>query len=102
MRTLSRIFGESFHYAASVYLLMRRREMLDSGIVPASHALDEVISDCWARFSRAQATVQANVPANYISSSALNPQAKPGPATKGPPTPTPPMAQLASHRPSRV
>jgi len=65
--------------------------MLDSGIVPGDGSLDMVISDCWARFARAQATVRANVPANYISSSALNPTAKAGtvPKTTLVPAPAP-------------
>jgi len=76
--------------------------MLDSGIISGNRSIDEVISDCWARFARAQATVQANTPANYIPSSTLNPTAKPGPATKPAPGPAPAPAQHASHAPSQT
>ena len=43
------------------------RELLDSGLVPADRAIDQVLADCFDRLQDAKATVEANMPVTYNS-----------------------------------
>ncbi|KAK3324675.1 hypothetical protein B0T19DRAFT_236045 [Cercophora scortea] len=45
------------------------KELLDTGIVEANQTVDDVLSDSFARFQNAKATVLANMPESYTASS---------------------------------
>jgi hypothetical protein len=47
------------------------KEILDTGLVPANQTLDQVLADCFDKFSEAKQTVAANVPSTYTPSSVL-------------------------------
>jgi hypothetical protein len=45
------------------------KELLDTGIVDSKQTVEGILMDCFDRFQRAKATVQANLPSSYISQS---------------------------------
>jgi len=40
--------------------------------VTTGPSTDEIIAECWTKYQAAKASVQANVPPNYMLSSSLN------------------------------
>ena len=49
-----------------------KQELLDTGIVEAGQGVDDVLNSCFSRFHTAKATVWANMPDAYTSSSAAS------------------------------
>lgn len=47
------------------------RELLDTGLVPADKAIDQVLAECFDIFQEAKATVQANMPVTYNAGQGL-------------------------------
>ncbi|CCC06989.1 unnamed protein product [Sordaria macrospora k-hell] len=48
------------------------KELLDTGIVEVGQGVDDVLNNCFSRFHTAKATVWANMPDSYTSSSAAS------------------------------
>jgi hypothetical protein len=47
------------------------RETLDTSLVPADYAIDQVLAECFDMFQRVKSTVTANLPMTYTPSQAL-------------------------------
>ncbi|KAK0637189.1 hypothetical protein B0T17DRAFT_567669 [Bombardia bombarda] len=53
------------------------KELLDTGIVESGQTVDDILSDCFARFQTAKATVLANMPDSYTTSASNAPEKPP-------------------------
>lgn len=60
--------------------------------------VDEILSDCFDRFQNAKATVQANMPAQYIPSGLVGGSAKPAQPAQQPQQPHGPAPNIQTEQ----